>query len=252
MEMVAHTCGGVKDRSPRAPLSARRGPGGEAPRNGGRTPFRGALPEWGSTAGPKAGTPAELRVFTVVAAGPGSASRRRAPKSLGGPAAPAWAKVGASPVGGAPAVSSAARADRALAALAEPVRAALVGWRPLGWTGRSARVVPVPAAYTDTALLTVEAHLAGRRADQPFIADSSDLTHVAEVLGAQGADGTPEGMSLLHARAAWICAHMEGGTPLSALRRLAVPIAERTLALLLAQTAEELDDGEAVAQGLDA
>ena len=68
-------------------------------------------------------------------------------------------------------------------------------------------VAPPRAAYADTALLAVEA----RRAGQPFIADSSDLTHVAEVLGAHGADGTPEGMYLPRARAAWICARLEGG-----------------------------------------
>ena len=119
--------------------------------------------------------------------------------------------------------------------------------------GRNSRVVPLRAAYTDTALLAVEAHLAaGRRADQPFIADSSALMHIGEGLGAHGADGTPEGMSLSRARVTWICAHLEGGTPLSALRKLAGPIAERTLTLLLAQTAAELGDDEAVAQGLGA
>ena len=143
---VRHGDGCAHVRRRQGPLAAGPAQLPPWPRRGGaaqwgRTPFRGALPEWGSTAGPKAGTPAELRVFTVVAAGPGSASRRRAPKSLGGPAGPAWAKVGASPGRGAPTAPTAARAfgaDAPMPLLCPDSGASVLRRRPGPRAGRNA------------------------------------------------------------------------------------------------------------------
>ena len=115
--------------------------------------------------------------------------------------------------------------------------------------GRNPRRVPLRAQYSESVLLGVEAHLAaGRRADEPFIKDSSALMRTAEGLGAHGGPG----LSLPRARSTWICAHLEGGTPLAALRALAGPLCTRRLSQLLSHTAADLDEETALMQGLGA
>ena len=115
--------------------------------------------------------------------------------------------------------------------------------------GRYPRRVPIRAEFTDIVISGVEAHLAaGKKAHEQFMADSSTLSYVVGRLGAHGEGG----LSLPRARATWICAQLEAGTPLPALRALAGPIAPHTLAQLLEQTGAGIDEEAALMQGLRA
>lgn len=115
--------------------------------------------------------------------------------------------------------------------------------------GRYPRTVPIRPAFTDIVMRAVDTHLAaGRKADEPIIADTSRLSYIVKRLGAHGEGG----LSLPRSRASWICAHLEAGTPLPALRALAGPITPRTLVQLLDQTGAEIDGDTALRQGLRA
>ena len=115
--------------------------------------------------------------------------------------------------------------------------------------GRYPRKVPIRPEFTDLVIQGIETHLTeGKKADEQFIPDASTLSYIAGRLGAHGEGG----LSLPRSRASWICAHLEAGTPLAALRALAGPMTPRTLVQLLDQTGAAVDEDTALKQGLRA
>ena len=99
--------------------------------------------------------------------------------------------------------------------------------------GRDARTVPIRACWTDTARRAVQ--LANERAEpcRRFIR-SRDRNAAARAANRVSVGDTA--LSLRRARATWLTAHLEVGTPLPVLREVAGPVSVATLDDLLAAT----------------
>lgn len=99
--------------------------------------------------------------------------------------------------------------------------------------GRDARIVPIRECWTDTARRAVK--LVQQRADRcdRFIV-AQDRNAAARAANRVHVGDTS--LSLRRARATWLTAHLEAGTPLPVLRQVAGPLSAATLDDLLAAT----------------
>ena len=99
--------------------------------------------------------------------------------------------------------------------------------------GRDARIVPVRACWTDTARRAVK--LVQQRANRcPRFIVAQDRNAAARAANRVHVGDTA--LSLRRARATWLTAHLEAGTPLPVLRQVAGPLSAATLDDLLAAT----------------
>ena len=97
--------------------------------------------------------------------------------------------------------------------------------------GRDARLVPIRASWTDTAHRAI--HLAKERAEPcPRFIVAQDRNAAARAANRVHVGDTA--LSLRRARATWLTAHLEAGTPLPVLREVAGPLSAATLDDLLA------------------
>ena len=96
--------------------------------------------------------------------------------------------------------------------------------------GRDARIVPVRECWTDTARRAVK--LVQQRANRcPRFVQAQDRNAAARAANRVRVGDTA--LSLRRARATWLTAHLEAGTPLPVLRAVAGPLAAATLDDLL-------------------
>ena len=110
--------------------------------------------------------------------------------------------------------------------------------------GGHPRVVPIRADYTP--LVSEAAELVG---DGCFVR-ATHRTAVYMLCRQVGISGRT--LSVRRARSTWLVAHLQAGTPLSVLRRIAGPLSGDTLTALLAAAAADLDPVEAALEGLRA
>ena len=111
--------------------------------------------------------------------------------------------------------------------------------------GPNARLVPIRSVYTD--LARTAAGLCP--ADRFITGDHHNAVHaVARRLD----PGNGKGLSLRRSRSTWLAAHLNAGTPLSVLRKVAGPLSTNTLDGILAYTTTSLDDAAAVMGALRA
>ena len=109
--------------------------------------------------------------------------------------------------------------------------------------GPKARLVPIRRAYTTLARQALNtAH--GNR----FVTTTGKNRIYSITAGLDTGDS--EGLSLRRARSTWLQAHLFAGTPLAALRRVAGPLSANTLDVLIRDTAESLDDTQAMEAAL--
>ena len=111
--------------------------------------------------------------------------------------------------------------------------------------GPKARLVPIRHAHTGLVQEALDHTHNGR-----FIKATgrNSIYRISSVLDS----GDGKGLSLRRARSTWLQAHMVAGTSLAALRWLAGPVSATTLAELLPQAANLLDNETAVTEGLRA
>ncbi len=110
--------------------------------------------------------------------------------------------------------------------------------------GRNPRLVPLRAAYTDTARQVLAEAPSGS-----FLSGTSrqPAHQIAHRLIASG-----ESLVLRRARSTWLTAHLRAGTPLWALRVIAGPVSADTLNALLGRIAADSPGEDAAAEGLRA
>lgn len=114
--------------------------------------------------------------------------------------------------------------------------------------GRDARLVPIRGDWTDTTLQAL--HLARQRAERcPRFVIPQDRNAAARAANRIRIGDIA--LSLRRARATWLTAHLEAGTPLPVLREVAGPLATATLDDLLAATASVTSE-QAVTEALRA
>lgn len=114
--------------------------------------------------------------------------------------------------------------------------------------GRDARLVPIRADWTDTTRQALQ--LAHRRAERcPRFVIPQDRNAAARA--ANRIRIGDMSLSLRRARATWLTAHLEAGTPLPVLREVAGPVAAATLDDLLTATSAVTPE-QAVAEALRA
>ena len=114
--------------------------------------------------------------------------------------------------------------------------------------GKDARLVPIRACWTDTArqALALAHQRAGRCTrfivpqDRNAAARAANRVHIGDT-----------SLSLRRARATWLTAHLEAGTPLPALREVAGPLSAATLDDLLA-AAPTISAEQAITEALRA
>ena len=111
--------------------------------------------------------------------------------------------------------------------------------------GLSARLVPILRAHTEVVREALDHACNGR-----FIKATG--RNRAYRIGSALDSGDGKGLSLRRARSTWLQAHLVAGTSLAALRWLAGPISPNTLAALLPEAANLLDNETAVVEGLRA
>ena len=111
--------------------------------------------------------------------------------------------------------------------------------------GAHARVVPIRGDYTDLAR-RVTADGSARR-----LVGGAGHNAVHKLLESV-APGGVGGLSLRRGRVTWLCAHLNAGTPLVALRRIAGPLSANTLDALIERLAVTLSDTAVITEGLRA
>ena len=110
--------------------------------------------------------------------------------------------------------------------------------------GTHTRMVPIRHDYTSLVREAVELADGGR-----FVS-ATHRTAVYMLCRQVGISGHT--LSVRRARSAWLVAHLQAGTSLSVLRRIAGPLSGDTLTALLAAAASDLDPVEAALEGLRA
>ena len=114
--------------------------------------------------------------------------------------------------------------------------------------GRDARIVPIRACWTDTARCAIQlVRDRSERCDRFIVAQDRNAAARAANRVAVG----DTALSLRRARATWLTAHLEAGTPLPVLREVAGPLSAATLDDLLAATPAVTAE-QAVAEALRA
>ena len=111
--------------------------------------------------------------------------------------------------------------------------------------GLKARLVPIRLAHTDLVREALDHAHTGR-----FIKTTgrNSVYRISSALDT----GDGKGLSLRRARSTWLLAHLVAGTSLPALRWLAGSLSANTLAELLPEAADLLDNETAVTEGLRA
>ena len=114
---------------------------------------------------------------------------------------------------------------------------------------RDSRVVPIRASWTDTARQAVR--LVKQRANPcPRFVIPKDRNAAARAANRVSIGDTA--LSLRRARATWLTAHLEAGTPLPVLREVAGPLSAATLDDLLAAAGHAVTPEQAVSAALGA
>lgn len=114
--------------------------------------------------------------------------------------------------------------------------------------GRDARAAPIRACWTDTAHRAVK-FVQQRATPCPRFVIPRDRNSAARAANRVSVGDTA--LSLRRARATWLTAHLEAGTPLPALREVAGPLSAATLDDLLSATSA-INPEQAVAEALRA
>ena len=115
--------------------------------------------------------------------------------------------------------------------------------------GRDARIVPIRACWTDTARRAIQLVQDRSESCDRFIV-AQDRNATARAANRVTVGDT--GLSLRRARATWLTAHLEAGTPLPVLREVAGPLSAATLDDLLGATTNAVTAEQAVAEALRA
>lgn len=111
--------------------------------------------------------------------------------------------------------------------------------------GTNRRLVPIRSPYTNLARTA-----AGLCAADRFI--TGDHHNAVHIVSQRLDPGDGQGLLLRRARSTWLAAHLNAGTPLSVLRKVAGPLSANTLDGLLAYTTTSFDDMTAVMGALRA